>query len=94
MKLVVNAKRCPQNHRCPAMAVCPKKAISQKNIFSLPVIDDHQCIVCGKCIQYCPMGAFEKSGRRERPIIGISNDYCPLGGMGAAPTAPALSMAV
>lgn len=59
MKLVVNARRCPQNHRCPAIAVCPKKAISQKNVFSLPVIDEKECVVCGKCIRYCPMGAFE-----------------------------------
>lgn len=60
MQLVVNAKRCTQNHRCPAIAVCPKNAISQKNNFSLPVIDQEKCIVCGKCIHYCPMGAFEK----------------------------------
>jgi len=60
MKLVINAHRCPQNHRCPAIAVCPAKAISQKNIFSLPVIDESKCVVCGKCIRYCPMGAFEK----------------------------------
>lgn len=58
MKLVVDAERCPQNHRCPAIAVCPQKAISQKTMFSLPVIDDDKCIVCGKCIRYCPMGAF------------------------------------
>lgn len=60
MKLVVNKNRCPQNHRCPAIAVCPKDAITQKNNFSLPVIDEDKCIVCGKCIRYCPMGAFEK----------------------------------
>ncbi|HNX63263.1 MAG TPA: 4Fe-4S binding protein [Candidatus Limiplasma sp.] len=23
------------------------------------MIDDSKCIVCGKCIRYCPMGAFE-----------------------------------
>ncbi len=57
MKLIVDANRCPQNHRCPAIYVCPKKAITQRNVFSLPVIDDDQCIVCGKCTRYCPMGA-------------------------------------
>ena len=60
MKLTVNKNRCPQNHRCPAIAVCPTQAISQKNIFSLPTIDGEKCIVCGKCMRYCPMGAFEK----------------------------------
>ena len=59
MKLTINASRCPQNHRCPAISVCPKQAISQKNLFSLPVIDDSKCVVCGKCIRYCPMRAFE-----------------------------------
>jgi len=60
MKLVVNARKCPQNHRCPAIAVCPTQAISQKSMFSLPIIDTEKCVVCGKCLRYCPMGAFEK----------------------------------
>lgn len=60
MKLVVNASKCPQNHKCPAIAVCPQEAISQRDIRSLPVIDEDLCIVCGKCIDFCPMGAFEK----------------------------------
>jgi Fe-S-cluster-containing hydrogenase component 2 len=60
MKLIINKNKCPQNHKCPAMAVCPKAAITQKDNFSLPVIDENKCIVCGKCIRFCPMGAFEK----------------------------------
>ncbi len=59
MKLTINPKRCPQNHRCPAISVCPKQAITQKDFFSLPQIDEERCVSCGKCIQYCPMGAFE-----------------------------------
>lgn len=62
MELIINKKRCPQNHRCPAMAVCPKGAITQKDAHSLPVIDKEKCTVCGKCIRFCPMGAFEKHG--------------------------------
>lgn len=61
MKLTVNDKKCPQNHPCPSIAICPKGAISQKDIYALPVIDEQKCIVCGKCIQFCPKGAFEKS---------------------------------
>jgi len=60
MKMKINPARCPQNHRCPAMRICPRDAISQKDNYSLPVIDDERCIVCGKCIRFCPMGAFEK----------------------------------
>lgn len=60
MKIIVNEQKCPQNHKCPAMAICPKSAIFQKDTNSLPVIDQEKCIICGKCIQYCPKGAFEK----------------------------------
>jgi len=59
-KIIVNPKKCPQNHRCPSIAVCPVGAISQKDSYSLPVIDTEKCIVCGKCMKFCPKGAFEK----------------------------------
>lgn len=61
MKIMVNQQKCPQNHRCPSIAVCPMKAISQKDNHSLPVIAEDKCIACGKCIQFCPKGAFEKA---------------------------------
>jgi ferredoxin len=60
MELIINKNKCPRNHKCPAIAICPKRAISQKDIHSLPIIDHDQCIVCGKCIRFCPKGAFEK----------------------------------
>lgn len=60
MEIVVNRQKCPQDHKCPSMAVCPMGAISQKDIYSLPVVDKEKCVVCGKCIQFCPKGAFEK----------------------------------
>jgi len=37
-----------------------KGAISQKDIYSLPEIDGEKCIVCGKCMKFCPKGAFER----------------------------------
>lgn len=61
MKIIVNQSICPQDHKCPAMAVCPKGAITQKDIRSLPVINYDKCIACGKCMQFCPKGAFEKA---------------------------------
>lgn len=60
MKIVVNNEKCPHNHPCPAIAVCPVGAISQKDPNSLPVIDEDLCIICGKCKNYCPKGAFMK----------------------------------
>ncbi len=60
MKIIVNEELCPQNHKCPAMAICPQGAISQKDNNSLPVIDHALCIMCGKCKNFCPKGAFQK----------------------------------
>lgn len=60
MRIVVNQQKCPQNHQCPSMAICPKGAISQEDIYALPVVDEQKCIVCGKCMRFCPKGAFEK----------------------------------
>ena len=54
MKITVNPQKCPQNHRCPSIEVCPK------DIYSLPEIDGEKCIVCGKCMKFCPKDAFER----------------------------------
>lgn len=58
MKIVVDPRRCPQNHRCPAIGVCPVGAIEQEG-FSLPTIDQEKCIECEKCFNFCPMRAFK-----------------------------------
>lgn len=60
MKITVNPQKCPQNHTCPSIAVCPKGAITQRDMYSLPEIDEETCIVCGKCMRFYPKGAFEK----------------------------------
>ena len=65
MKLTVNAAKCPQNHKCPSIAVCPRGAISQKDACSLPVIDEALCVLCGKCMQFCPKNAFEKAEKTD-----------------------------
>lgn len=57
--IIVDKDLCPQNHKCPAIKVCPENAISQTG-FNLPVIDQGKCIICGKCIKFCPMGAIQK----------------------------------
>ena len=69
MKIIINREKCPQNHKCPTMAICPKGAISQKDIRSLPVIDEASCIACGKCIKFCPMGAFEKNTQEQFAVL-------------------------
>ncbi len=53
--------RCPQNHPCPALAVCPVGALTQQGM-AAPTVDLDQCTGCGKCVRYCPMGAFEVAG--------------------------------
>lgn len=58
MKIVIDERRCPQNHPCPARRICPVGAISQ-NGFDLPVVDEEKCIKCKKCVMYCPMGAIQ-----------------------------------
>jgi ferredoxin len=55
----VAQNKCPQDHKCPAIKVCEVQAISQ-NGYSLPVIDESICVDCGKCIEFCPMGAISR----------------------------------
>lgn len=54
--LVVKTARCPQNHPCPSVKVCPAGALTQKG-FRAPDVDLEKCIQCGKCSNFCPMGA-------------------------------------
>jgi len=62
--LVVNKKRCPQNHACPAVRVCPVGALTQ-NGYKAPTVNADKCIKCGKCVRFCPMRALSLS---ERPV--------------------------
>lgn len=59
MKVIVDERRCPQNHRCPAIRVCPVDAITQDG-YNAPKIDEDKCIKCGKCVRYCPTGAIQE----------------------------------
>ena len=54
--LIVKTNRCPQNHPCPSVRVCPVGALSQ-NGFRAPDVDTDKCIVCGKCVKFCPKQA-------------------------------------
>jgi len=58
IKMKVNPKKCPQNHKCPAVYICKYKAICQTG-YGLPNIDKSKCTNCGKCVNFCPMGAIE-----------------------------------
>ena len=58
--IIVESKRCPQNHRCPAMRICPVDAIVQDGN-AAPTIDNEKCISCGKCMRVCPYGAFQEA---------------------------------
>jgi Fe-S-cluster-containing hydrogenase component 2 len=58
VKIIVNEKRCPQNHPCPSIRVCPVNAITQDG-YNAPMVDEEVCIKCKKCVLYCPMGAIQ-----------------------------------
>lgn len=60
-ELVVNKRRCPQNHPCPSIRVCPVGALKQQG-FSAPTVDNDACTRCGKCVRYCPLGALQLQG--------------------------------
>ena len=57
-KIIVNKNHCPQNHICTSIRVCPVNALSQIG-YSAPIVDEKKCIVCGKCVNYCPLGAIK-----------------------------------
>ena len=54
--LNVITERWPQNHPCPSLEVCPVGALSQIG-YGAPKVDLDLCISCGKCTDFCPMGA-------------------------------------
>jgi len=54
--IMVDKKRCPQNHRCPSIKVCPVGALTQKG-YAAPAVDTEKCIRCGKCVKFCPKRA-------------------------------------
>ena len=54
--LVVVKEKCPQNHPCPSVRVCPVGALVQSG-FAAPKVDASKCILCGKCVKFCPKRA-------------------------------------
>ena len=76
MKLIVNKDKCLQNHKCPSITVCPKEAITQSDIYAVPEIDAEKCVLCGKCMKFCPKGAFEKAERTNyNTLVVIGNGF-------------------
>ena len=55
-RIVVDPHICPQSHACPAVEVCPVGALTQEGN-AAPVVDPEKCILCGKCVKRCAMGA-------------------------------------
>jgi ferredoxin len=60
MAIIIDKNMCPQNHPCPSVKVCPVEALIQHG-FDAPVVDENKCIVCKKCVHYCPMGAIKEN---------------------------------
>ncbi|MFA6422148.1 MAG: 4Fe-4S binding protein [Candidatus Buchananbacteria bacterium] len=55
--ITVEKYLCPQNHPCPAIRVCPVGALTQAGV-EAPMVSE-KCIDCGKCVNFCPMGALK-----------------------------------
>lgn len=60
MAIIIDKSRCPQNHPCPSVRVCPAGALLQHE-FEAPTVGHEKCIMCGKCVSYCPMGAIKEA---------------------------------
>lgn len=60
MVMVIDKRRCPQNHPCPSIRVCPVGALTQHGFYA-PMVDHEKCIECGKCASYCPMQAIKET---------------------------------
>lgn len=60
MAIVIDKHRCPRNHPCPSIRVCPTGALLQ-NGFDAPVVKHEKCIMCGKCVSFCPMQAIKEA---------------------------------
>lgn len=58
MKIVIDKRRCPENHPCPSVRICPVDALIQ-NGYEAPIVNEDKCIKCRKCVKYCPMGAIQ-----------------------------------
>jgi NAD-dependent dihydropyrimidine dehydrogenase PreA subunit len=80
---LVDKSRCDRSPFCPVMRVCPVKAVTLSSPSEKTpmggflgfgggeiTIDSARCTGCGKCVDYCPMGAVRmvhvvKPGRAE-----------------------------
>ena len=60
MPKLASLKTCTGCMLC--MNVCPRKAISmrERDGFYYPVIDEHNCVECNLCEQYCPIVSKKK----------------------------------
>lgn len=53
--------KCDRSPLCPVAKVCPTGAVTKVKQGFLKIqvsYDAAKCIGCGKCVKYCPHGAF------------------------------------
>lgn len=60
MKILVQEELCQMREKCITVKVCPVGAISQNGNNTIPIVNNDKCILCGKCVMYCPNKAFKK----------------------------------
>lgn len=60
MKIDVQKDLCQMQEKCITVKVCPVGAIIQNGKNTVPSINHERCILCGKCVMYCPHKTFRK----------------------------------
>ncbi len=78
-------------HQCtepPCMEVCPVDAITRNGKTNAILIDEEECIGCGRCVEACWAGAINFHPDKNMPFVcDLCNgnpqcvDRCPLGAL-------------
>lgn len=79
---------CHQCTAAPCLKACPVNAISRNGKTKAILIDEGECIGCGRCVEACWAGAINFHPDREKPLVcDLCNgnpqcvDRCPLGAL-------------
>ncbi len=66
------------------------KGVPRNKIPWYPIIDYENCVSCGKCVDYCKLGAFEVEETEGKKRIVVKNPYnCVVLCTGCEPQCPA-----
>lgn len=60
MEIVLKTEQCTLDHVCAVVEACPGHAVLQEGFFA-PTLDRERCIKCGRCVNACSKGVFNKA---------------------------------